>query len=109
MQALRYGHERIAVYLLELNYDPNTSDNFGSTPLFDAKTVYMIELLIKNGADVNTVNVFGSTPLHIYYTSGFMEGVSYLLQNGADPSIINNKGMSVEMMAKEDGINLDEL
>lgn len=55
----------------------------------------IIELLMHRGANINHKNSLGNTALHFamsYDTSGTMG--EYLINNGADDSIENKKGLS---------------
>ncbi|CAB0033837.1 unnamed protein product [Trichogramma brassicae] len=51
---------------LELGQDPNCRcAETGNSPLHVSKSQYVMELLLRNGADPNLVNKDGSTPMHI--------------------------------------------
>jgi uncharacterized protein len=107
--AVELNEKRIIIYLLNNNYKCNIKDESGATPLYYAKTVDIVKLLIERGASINVIDVFGETILKSYYANGFMEGVGYLLSLGADPKIKNRRGVSVEMLAEKDGIDLNRL
>jgi ankyrin repeat protein len=54
----------------------------------------MIPFLIEQGFDVNAVNSFGETALHIAVKESIFVNVQTLLENGADPTIENNKNLT---------------
>jgi len=67
----------------------------GSTPLSLAAltgNTEVIDLLIRNGAEVNGQNKDGATPLLGAAFLGRVEAVNLLLAEGADPNIRNDKG-----------------
>jgi ankyrin repeat protein len=62
-----------------------------------------ITLLAKHGADVNARDAFGNTPLHylLMLSTCNADTVKLLLENGADPTIRNDRGVSVLDLAEE--------
>ena len=101
--------EKVAAVLLaggaDVNIKSASGGEFGgSTPLHVAAKnggVKEAELLIKYGADVNALDDNGRSPLrYIYAFSNFLSPRSkemrrLLLENGADPHAIDNKGGQV--------------
>jgi ankyrin repeat protein len=71
---------------LTAGVDPNetTGFTFGKTPLHDASTKEIAELLIAKGADVNAVCPLVGTPLHFAAMKGRKEIAELLITKGAD-------------------------
>lgn len=61
----------------------------------------MIDLLIKNGADVKTKNDHGITPLMFAAKFGDLESVGVLIENGADINARDNDGKTAADYARE--------
>lgn len=102
--ATQYRNVEIVKMLIDAGCDVNARDNHGFTPLFNADTHDVIELLVKSGADLNIASFNGTTILHVLYKMHSMnKEIKYLITKGADPTIKNIYGESVEMMAKRDG------
>ena len=49
--------------------------------------IELVQLLLKNGADVNLTNQYGATPLHIIVSSNDVESLNLLLKAGSDPNV----------------------
>ena len=87
---------------------PNDVSKEGQTPLmiaidysFSQET---IQKLIDLGCDVNAKDVDGNTPMHTAaYTENF-EAFKCLLDNGADPLIKDNEGLSVKELCLDEGL-----
>ncbi|CAH1241010.1 ANK2 [Branchiostoma lanceolatum] len=82
-QACRWGHDRVVELLIKNGADLNR----GNTALKDAcgfGQVKVVELLIKNGADLNVTDKAGITALHQACIGGHDEVVGLLIKNGAD-------------------------
>ena len=50
----------------------------------------LVEILLKNGADVNDTDGHGQTALHVASTEGFLELAKILLDAGADINAIDH-------------------
>ena len=62
----------------------------GGTALHQViKNPFILQLLIKNGADVNATNFSDNTPLHYAVAENLLESSKVLIENGAN---INSKG-----------------
>ncbi|HEV3119657.1 MAG TPA: SMI1/KNR4 family protein, partial [Gemmataceae bacterium] len=54
------------------------------------KDLDLVRALIDAGADVNHINSLGSTPLHYAGLAGVMDAVRLLLEQNANPTIVND-------------------
>jgi len=62
-QAMTYGWEEMAEYLILKGADPNIQDKYGDTALHLAGSAKEVKLLLKKGARINLKNKKGLTPL----------------------------------------------
>lgn len=63
----------------------------------------LIELFIKNGADLNHQNyIDGSTPLFTALSIGKFDDVNYFLNHGADPLLLDSSGNSVAYLVQKE-------
>uniref|UniRef100_A0A8C9ZU36 Ankyrin repeat domain 52a n=1 Tax=Sander lucioperca TaxID=283035 RepID=A0A8C9ZU36_SANLU len=110
-------------HVLSAGFDINIPDNFGRTCLHAAASggnVECLNLLLSSGTDLNKRDVMGRTPLHYAAANGryqctvtlvgagaeetclspsvfslkYQSCLEHLLDNGADPSMVNSKGYS---------------
>jgi hypothetical protein len=70
-------------------FDVNAQDNYGNTPIFLAvqepeNGLVMMDLLVKNKADINHKNKIQQTALHWAVVEKNKEMIEYLIHNGAD-------------------------
>jgi len=75
----------------------NARDDFKETPLHRVKDLVCAEILVRYGAEVNATSESGETPLHTLMglNSGEKYDIAvYLMENGADPTIRDNSGIS---------------
>jgi len=85
--AIEKGNLVYAQKLLSKNFDPNLRAENGYTPLMystlrgDAK---MVELLLRNGADVSLVSKSGDTAIELALSGGFPECANILKQARAE-------------------------
>ncbi|RCI16113.1 hypothetical protein L249_3212 [Ophiocordyceps polyrhachis-furcata BCC 54312] len=104
-ETFRLRHE-FARGLLEAGVDPNHYDLAGNTPLMtfaaelpeddDYRTgPAMMELLIRQGADVKARNRAGETALHIAVRKGRKLAVRVLVHNGASVHVHDAQGRSL--------------
>jgi len=61
MAAVSYGYEGLTAFLLAKGANPNIRDGDNDTPLHQAETVAVAEILLAHGADINAVNDGGQT------------------------------------------------
>lgn len=85
--------------LLNNKAEINLKDNQGWAPLHYSANEYftsICELLINEGADVNARDSYGNTVIWraVFASKGRGEIISLLLQNGADPLLKNDTGIS---------------
>ena len=104
MNACRFGEVDMAVFLLGhgAKVDEFRSPK-GRTPLMVAcaywSGVNMVELLVKNGADVNIASTDGSTALMLAAGLEKLDVVNYLIKQGAHVTAKNNAGQTALDMA----------
>jgi ankyrin repeat protein len=93
--------DRIIELLLSFGPNLEVQDKKGKTVLFyalgrakDYDSLHWIEYLFKNGPgpNVNHKNEMGSTPLHSAARMGYLDGVEFLVEKGADVNAVNNDG-----------------
>ena len=104
---IKNEHMKILIKLLTLGVDVNVHDYAGFTPLHhcltsvgNVVTFKMAERLIRAGADVNAKTRFGSTPLIDLVRTFYYDQIAMLLENGADPYIEDNDGISAFTLAQ---------
>jgi ankyrin repeat protein len=85
--AIEKGNLVYAQKLLSKNFDPNLRADNGYTPLMYATLrgdVRMLELLLRNGADVSLVSKSGDTAIELALSGGFPECANILKQARAE-------------------------
>ncbi|KAL9037395.1 MAG: hypothetical protein Q9180_003739 [Flavoplaca navasiana] len=95
------GHDqkRRAMIQLLCDYgaDPNIPNNFGDTAVFSAirsRYIDTIHSLISKDSDINAKNNRGETPLYLAIQYGLEEIIVDLLRRGANPTAIDQSGMT---------------
>lgn len=94
------GDTRGEIIELLLSFGPNLElqDKLGKTVIFyalgrakDYDSIHWVEYLFKNGAgpNVNHKNKKGATPLHHAARLGYLDGVKFLVEKGADVNAVN--------------------
>ncbi|MDS1772055.1 ankyrin repeat domain-containing protein [Vibrio vulnificus] len=95
--------------MLESGMDPNLSDK-GNNLIFDVPELAgndSLKLLVKYGADVNVKNSLGQTPLFDFVLVNFDEAL-YLLNNGADPFVMDYSGLSLAYSVQDELNRMDK-
>ncbi len=78
--------------LLHRGMDANARGRHGESPLHEAPSRRMAELLLKNGAHVEAKDDAGRTPLHRAITGGHEDVAELLVANGADVNAKDSDG-----------------
>ena len=85
--AVYHDDRELVQRLLRAEAEPDTRNDYGSSPLMEAATVAnlpMLELLLDAGADVESPNLDGQTALMAAARTGSVEAARMLLERGAD-------------------------
>ena len=100
--------------LSRYDWDPNTQDRFGLTPLHilthnitpDERIFVkeMMLILIKHSANVNARDNHGSTPLHHSIHLRNEEAFKLLVEHGASLDLEDSQGISVRKLAEIEGV-----
>jgi len=101
-----FGNADIVTFLLENNADPNiaSTNSFHVAPIHSACAISnfeIVEILIKNGADINAQQMSGVTPLHSAAHNGQTKIVKLLIENGARINTKTTDGKTPLAMAEE--------
>jgi len=67
----------------------------------------IVELLVKNGANVNVQNIYGDTPLMNSANHGDVQAVKFLLKKGADVNLKDKDGETALFRAAMGGKNVN--
>jgi ankyrin repeat protein len=100
------GKTDLIDFALEKGADIDATNKNGETALHKAVQlgrVEMIDFLIDRGANINYRNIHDTTPLSVAALFDQPEAAKKLLCSGADPSILNHKGVSAAQIAEEKG------
>ena len=85
-------------YLLQQGADPSLQDHDGWNVLHSASKFgnpEIIELMLSHVPSIDSITKEGVTPLMIAASNDKLQAVKYLLKQGADPSLQDNKGCNV--------------
>jgi ankyrin repeat protein len=103
--AVLNGHHQVIKSLIAARANPNEQhDVFQDTLLQTAvwkKNFPAIKLLLNSGANVNLPNVYGQTPLHDAASRGYGEIYQYFVENGANPRVYNQDGLTPDDLMKK--------
>ena len=101
-KAAQNGHKDMVELLIKHGAKVDITNSMGETPLFEAATVEVTELLIAKGANVNHVsNTSGWTPLH---QAGNRKVAEVLVARGANINTKDKMNRTPLDMAVEHGI-----
>ena len=78
-------------------------------PLLDARSVEVVDLLIKNGADYEYIGGQGSSLLMFAAERGYVDIVRYLLGVGANPNTTNYGQSALQKAAASDELEIVQL
>lgn len=93
--AAELGHANIVTVLLHRS-PINAPDYMGQIPLHYASAhghLFILELLLKNGADIALCDLEGMSPLHHAASFGHADAVKMLMTYGARDSIISPRSL----------------
>jgi ankyrin repeat protein len=104
----------ISRHLIEKGADPNIADRKGMTPLHLAaqigKTTDLIDLILKmKRIDINGRDTNGKTILHCAINGNNVTIARHLLDNGADPTVRDNDGITPFHLAASYSEDIDLL
>lgn len=97
MNAILNGDKGLVQQLIDCGANVKKANNYtGETPLMfaAARDFEITKCLIEHKANVNAADSEGFTPLMIATLQDKPRIVTLLLENGADPSLVNKKGKS---------------
>jgi ankyrin repeat protein len=100
------GKTNLIDFALEKGADIDATNKNGETALHKVAQlgrVDMINFLIDRGANINYRNVYDTTPLFVAALCDQPDAAAKLLYCGADPTMLNHKGVSPAQIAKEKG------
>ena len=98
MMAAVNGKLQAVKYLLKQGADPSIQDNNGWNTFHHASqggNPEVIELMPHHVPSIDSITKLGVTPLMVAAYNGKLQAVKYLLKQGADPSLQDNKGWNV--------------
>ena len=114
--AARLGKTDVIDFLInDLNFDVNQQDNNGSSALhflaaqrgtvgkIIARAIATAKELLDHSADINIKDNQGMTPLHWAAKNGYAVMTEFLVQNGADLTLVDKDRNTARMTARLEG------
>ena len=89
--------------LIKDGADVNITSIVGSTPLYFAKTIEQMKLLLDAGANINHQNNKGNTPLHNIFNTE--EIIKELLKGNPDLTLKNKNKLTAKEFFQQNGMN----
>jgi ankyrin repeat protein len=99
--AAYHGNAELVQRLLRAEANPDTRNDYGSSPMSEAATVAnteILELLLDAGADVESPNVDGQTALMAVARTGNLEAAELLLDHDANVNAAETWGGQTALM-----------
>lgn len=105
--ALKFNHLAFFNEFLPLLKQDNLLDNKNNSLLYVcSNNLSALEVALKYTQDINQCNINGNTALHKAAVRGELTKTRFLLKNGANPHIKNNKGQSYLEIEEEKSSDL---
>lgn len=109
MIACQNNDKEICRLLLDHNASIRSFDSNGENVLHyctRSKFAPILKVLLEHQTScINSMNIFGDTPLHVACSSGSTTCVRYLIEDGADASLINKAGKKAEEIIGQRDVN----
>lgn len=96
-----YENTDLVKRLLRAESEPNTRNDYGSSPMMEAATIgntQVLELLLDAGADVESMNFDGQTALMAVVRTGNLQAAELLLKHGANINAAEKWGGQTALM-----------
>jgi hypothetical protein len=98
----------IARLLIKHGANIHAKNDLGTTPIFN-KDIEIAEILLDAGVDINSRTEKGNTLLMRYTYSGYLDGIKFLLERGADVNACNSDKQNALDIAEHFQPNTDTL
>ena len=103
-EAARRGYSELLQILVNNHGNINTLNSKGGSILHfccygENETLETVKIVVKAGADLNQQDYHGNTPILICCSTGRLDILTYLVDNGADATITDNYGRNASDIA----------